>query len=263
MMKPKLLNHPGAAVGPQQFSVAEADPSTIDLELQKALTIMDKGRPGGVTPLTNHIREIHSAVAAMAPSLTAEGKRVVVVLATDGLPTDEQGCGGDHIQAQFVQSLRLLEGLPIWVVVRLCTDDEDVVNFYNDLDEQLELSLEVLDDYCGEAEEIHKKNPWLNYALPLHRLREMGFHDRVFDLIDERELTRGELRDFCALLFGIDAMDGVPDPSVDLKGFIKEVDTLIKQESLQWDPIKKKLMPWIDVKRMHKCYGDSDSCCIM
>lgn len=29
------------------------------------------------------------------------------------------------------------------------------------------------------------ENPWLDYALPLHRLRETGYHDRVFDMLDE------------------------------------------------------------------------------
>jgi hypothetical protein len=31
--------------------------------------------------------------------------------------------------------------------------------------------------FAGEALEVTAENPWLNYALPLHQLREMGFHD--------------------------------------------------------------------------------------
>jgi hypothetical protein len=69
--------------------------------------------------------------------------------------------------------------------------------------------MDVLDDFCGEAAEIYEHNPWMNYGLPLHRLREMGFHDRVLDMIDERPLTRGEIRDFCLLLFGPDKCDGL------------------------------------------------------
>ena len=56
--------------------------------------------------------------------------------------------------------------------------------------------MDVLGDFFGEAKECYEHNKWLNYALPLHRLREMGCHHRVFDLIDERQLNKSELRYF-------------------------------------------------------------------
>ena len=37
---------------------------------------------------------------------------------------------------------------------------------YNGLDEQLELSIEVLEDFSQEAKEVGTHNPWRNYALP-------------------------------------------------------------------------------------------------
>merc|ERR1712238_464114 len=94
------------------------------------------------------------------------------------------------------------------------TDDDHIVNFYNDIDAQLELSIEVLDDFRGEAKEVYQHNKWLNYALPLHRCREMGYHHRLFDMLDERTLTKGELREFCLILFGDAHFDGVPDPDI-------------------------------------------------
>ena len=147
-----------------------------------AIQLIKKAKPGGCTPLTDHIMAIRAEIEAMLPQLRSHGQKVAIVIATDGLPTDERGYGGHGHQEQFVSALRLLEGLPVWVVIRLCTDEDDVVSFYNELDNQLELSMEVLDDFCGEAEEVHEHNSWLNYALPLHRMREMGFHDRVFDM---------------------------------------------------------------------------------
>ena len=256
-----MLNSPGSDVGPQQFSVA-ADPNRVTEDVHEAQTIVRRTKPGGCTPLTSHILEIHREVKALAPTLRQNGQRIVIVVATDGLPTDECGYGGEVHQKEFVEALRLLEGLPVWVVIRLCTDEEDVVNFYNELDVVLELSVEVLDDFCGEAQEVFECNPWLNYALPIHRMRELGFHDRVFDMLDERLLTKTELRDFCYLLFGESNFDGVPDPSLDWDGFVQNVERLLQSETLQWNPIKKRMKPWISIKKLNRCYK-SPSCIIL
>jgi hypothetical protein len=99
-------------------------------------------------------------------------------------------------------AMRELEGLPIWIVVRLCTDNDKTVQFWNGLDQDLEVPLEVLgmcvvccfifqyvsfpfcsveglhdlpkslllklfcsDDFVAEATEVHEHNPWLKYVL--------------------------------------------------------------------------------------------------
>jgi hypothetical protein len=257
----RLLNNPGVNVGSQQFSVAE-NPALNPYDVQDALSILKNTRPGGCTPLTSHILEIHHEISQMAPALRQAGRKVVLVIATDGLPTDERGYGGDQHQQEFVEALRLLEGLPVWVVVRLCTDEDNVVSFYNDLDGQLELSLEVLDDFTGEALEVTGNNPWLNYALPLHRLREFGHNHRVFDMLDERALTKSELRDFCALLFGEENLDGVPDPSLEWDKFLNDMERLLRKEDQQWDPVKKRVARWIDTKTLHRIHGPN-SCVIL
>jgi len=97
----------------------------------------------------------------------------------------------------------------------------------------LELSLEVLDDFLEEANEVNEHNPWLNYALPLHRLRELGYQHRSFDMLDERKFTLGELKEFCELLFGNN--DGLlPDPAADWKAFAKAIEGRLHKERGQW-----------------------------
>jgi len=261
----RLLNNPGIGVGPnsQQFDIAQMGKENIPTEVANANEIMTRTRPGGVTPLTEHIQEINATILSLKPELEAAGKRVAVIIASDGLPTDSYGNASQTINNQFVQSLRMLEGLPVWLVIRLCTDDDEVVDFYNGLDDQLELSMDVLDDFVGEAKEVYEHNKWLNYALPLHRMREMGYHDRVFDMLDERTLTKGELRDFCRLLFGMNDFDGVADPSNDWPTFLADVKRLLDKEELQYNPVKQQTTPWINLKKLNKIYGDGGGCAIM
>lgn len=254
----RMLNDPSCGPNTQQFGIAEnsLDPTVLREEVDRAITIMKTAQPGGVTPLVQHVEEIAQSVKELEPQLRADGCRVAIILATDGLPTDERGYGGAGIQQRFLEALRGLEGLPVWVVVRLCTDEEQVVEYYNELDGQLELSLEVLDDFLEEAKEVNEHNPWLNYALPLHRLREMGYHHRIFDMMDERQFTHEELREYCSLLL-LDKTpsDELPDPSADWKEFSKTVKDLLAKQPGQWNPMKKKVTPWIDMKKIDKMYS--------
>lgn len=61
----------------------------------------------------------------------------------------------------------------------------------------------------------------------------------MFDLLDERPLTRGEARSFCCLMLGIDNENELPDPAIYLEEFIKAVDDRLVCERKQWNPVKK------------------------
>lgn len=247
----RLLNNPGHRVGGQKFAVASGK-EEVSVEVDQAMNIMSKISPYGGTPLTNHVYNIRDTIAAMKDDLEREGKKVGIVLATDGLPTDASRNG-------FVQSLRSLEQLPVWLVIRLSTNEDNVINFYNDLDNELELSMDILDDFCGEAAEVYKYNPWINYGLPLHRLREMGCHNRLLDIIDERALTHDELQEFCLFIFGLGKCDGLEDPTINWDKFLENVNRIMKKEDLQFNPIKKKMTDWIDVNELHIKYGNPNS----
>ena len=249
------MNHPGGNY-PQKFGVAEGlSNKNLQDDMVTAIDTMEMTRPCGLTPLVEHILEIQGRIKEMAPQLRARGERVALIIATDGLPTNSEGYGGQIAKEEFRRALRRLETLPVWVVIRLCTDDEEVVQFYNDLDQHLELSLEVLDDFMEEAREAYEHNKWLTYGLPLHRCREFGFHDRLLDLIDERPLTTHELRCFCALLFGIRSNCDIPDPEEDWKSFKTEIKRLLRKECEQYNPVTKRMNPWISLFQLELAYG--------
>jgi len=241
----RLLNDP--KVVPQKFTI-DNNGSTYN----QLLSNLSKTVPMGLTPTADHIQELENIIRPIAPSMESMGQRAVIVLATDGLPISGKHSSTEEDMQEFVRAMRSLEGLPIWVVIRLCTDEQDVVDFYGNLDGQLNLSLDVLDDFEGEAEEVYEHNKWLTYGLPIHKMRELGFHDHVFDLIDKQPLTKEELKHFLFLLFGEEKSVSIPDPSADWCGFVKEVEKLLVGGKCQWNPVKKEVMPWIDIKELKK-----------
>lgn len=221
-------------------------------DVEDHIQMLGRVQPNGTTPLTRHIREIREQVAAMEPELRRNRQRVCINIATDGLPTDDYG---RTCQEQFIESLRQLESLPVWIVIRLCTDSEKVVEFNNDLDSILELSIDVLDDYTAEAKEISAMNPWINYGLQIHRVREFGNHERIFDLIDEQPFSRSEVRDYCSLLFGVENFDGVPDPAIHWKEFLRQLERVVEADGVTWNPLKRRLKPWVNTKKLNRIHG--------
>ena len=153
------------------------------------LSLLDQS-PNGGTPLCYHIRDVVAKITAMAPALRANGQKACVIIATDGESSD-----GD-----IASAMRPLKDLPCWVVVRLCTDHENIVNYWNSVDETLELDMDVLDDLSGEAQEIRAMNPWLTYGEPLHRIREFGIPLKEIDLLDEKKLSVDQIRQFASFL---------------------------------------------------------------
>lgn len=86
-------------------------------------------------------------------------------------------------------------------------------------------------------------------------MREQGFHDKLFDMLDERMLSKEELRGFFRILFGDGAMDGVADPDVDWDAFVNRVSELNSLEKKQWNPITHRMEHWINIKQLKRDYG--------
>ena len=151
--------------------------------LETLLRVLDSS-PTYQTPLCRHIREVISEIKAVESQLRAKGQKACVIIATDGESSD----------GNIVEAMAPLKDLPVWVVVRLCTDDERIGNYWNKVDDQLEVSIDVLDDLNGEAAEVYEHNPWLTYGEPLQRLREFGISIKEIDMLDEKKLSPDEMR---------------------------------------------------------------------
>ena len=210
-----------------------------------------RGRTGR-TPLCAQIYAVTQRIREQEASLRAAGQRVVVVIASDGAATD-----GD-IEA----AMRPLQTLPVWVVVRLCTDDDAVVEYWNKVDEDLEIDMDVLDDLSGEAAEVCEDNPWLTYGAPLHRLREWGCTNKLMDVLDEKRLSPSEMAALIELILGPTAAD-LPNPQFGYAKFASALSTVLANMPEVYDPLRKRSTPWIKMAKLKRHYGDGGGCTVM
>jgi len=146
--------------------------------------------PSGRTPLCKHIKDVIAKLQIIAPDLNSRGQKACLMIATDGEATD-----GDIMEAMVP-----LQDLPVYVVIRLCTDDEKVVNYWNKIDKDLELQLDILDDLVGEAKEVSHHNSWMSYGEPIQRLREFGSSVSELDMLDEQAVGMDQIRVICEFM---------------------------------------------------------------
>jgi len=194
-----------------------------------------KTRPSGSTPLCATIREIIADIRKKSAVLRAENKKVSVVIATDGESSD----------GQIAPVLRELSNLPcMCVIIRLCTDDSSIQEYWDKIDEIVELDLDVLDDLSGECEQINLKNPWLTYCEQLQRVREWGTSLKLFDFLDERRLALSEIGQFVNHISGSNSL--LPDPFDNKEIFIDAIKHDVMDLSHVYNPVKKRHLSWID-----------------
>lgn len=254
----------------QEFSIAERGVGWIPDDMEDFTEHFAHIEPCGVTPLTCHLRNIYHSIQHM-------NDKIVLILATDGKPTDSQGFVSAAVDRDFEAALRNVQ-TRAFLVIRLCTNDDAVLQYYQRLDEQLELQLEVLDDFLDEAKQVYAHNPWLAYSLSLHRCREMGLavhpQFRVLDWLDERPLTRQEVLQVVTMLGILDMEDKDGDeagnklpPLLDLDVQDKETWRMVCQRIehghkmtqqthiqalMPWNPIRKRSTPWIDTRQLRR-----------
>ena len=224
--------------------------------------VMNKFEPGGSPSISQDIAKICRSIRLISEHLDRDSNMAHITIATDCAPRDEDGNGGDAVNQAFVESLRSLENLPVRLVIRLCTSEEEVVEFYNSLVSLHNLPIDVLQDFVSEAKKVRHINKWLNYGIGLHRCRQLGFRDHYFDLLTQRQLTVEELKYFCSHLFDEKSIEGI-DTSLNFNKFWKRVKEIVEHERNPMDPVRGKLQPWIDLRTVTELYSHDDGCFVM
>ena len=102
--------------------------------------------------------------------------------------------------------------------------------------------------------EVYLHNPWLNYGIGLHRIREAGLGTDLMDELDEKPFTLEQIRTWCIEFFVGRSNMFIRHPTLDWEGFIEDLEFLLKREKQIWNPIKNKLGDWVDSEKLLSMY---------
>jgi hypothetical protein len=97
--------------------------------------------------LATRITAIAERLRSQERQLIDVGQKVVLHIATDGLPTTaSSGQSTGATRDQLSRLLRQIQlELPIYLVIRLTTDDDSIIGYYNSIDSEIEVNMEVRD----------------------------------------------------------------------------------------------------------------------
>ena len=102
-----------------------------------------RDNPYGLTPLNNALQKVLDKYSDSA-------KPVLVVIATDGIPTDSLGY--QDIET-FTRTLKNRDYSKFYISFLACSDQENDVGYLNKLDRKIP-NIDTLDDYNSELQEV-------------------------------------------------------------------------------------------------------------
>jgi hypothetical protein len=105
-------------------------------------------RPNGFTPLA---RILNQVLAENNQNVLNE-RKLLIIIATDGEPTDDNGKVNIR---EFKKSL-LSRNQRTYTTVVVCTDDDDSIAYLDKWDKNIKF-LDVVDDYRNERDQIKKR----------------------------------------------------------------------------------------------------------
>ena len=121
--------------GLRKFAVADPasdpTPAGIAKDVRVAVTAVQTAPAAGHTPLSKHLYEFHERIRAEK----LQTQTAVVVLSTCRLPTDAKTgtVVTEKTKQDFILALIQLSRLPVRICIRLCTEERDVCEFYQNL----------------------------------------------------------------------------------------------------------------------------------
>ena len=129
----------------------------------------------------------------------------------------------------------------------------------NDRRQLVEETFQLMGDFMTELQRVYSHNPWLNYGFPLHLCREEGIGIHVVESLSQRPLKLGEALIVLGCIFGEDlrvrpcSTTRSTDP-IAFRTLRSRVEQLNTDAGVLWSPLKKKVVPWVDMKKFNRTF---------
>jgi hypothetical protein len=157
--------------------------------LARALALLSEA-PRADSPICKAVNEVVTKMRAMEAGLRESGKKALLVILTDGASSD-----GDVVAA-----LKPLEGMPVQIIIRVSTDDNVVIEYWNNVNTSIDINVLMLDEIEHEGVQIEEVNSWLTYGPALHRAREYGAALSFLDNVDYCQLSQEDIKSTVQML---------------------------------------------------------------
>ena len=215
---------------------------------------------GGVTPLPDIVRLITNEIISYKNRQNEEGMRRdlvkwTIIFNTDGEPNDGYH-SINYAKKDFEKELRkLIQRVHCEIIFNVITDEETVVEYYNELDvnlnkgyEETATSVDVLDDWKNEALESQGKNPCIVYSIDIHKKRISGGNHITFDMIDEETMNMFYTNIFIKII-----LDRSDIPDVDDPNYFNFLENIVKDKKV-YDITKNTFKPIVNINALKMKY---------
>jgi hypothetical protein len=222
--------------------------------------ILSPDNIGGVTPLPDIVRLIRNEIISYKNKQIGKGMRKdlvkwTIIFNTDGEPNDGRN-SINYAKLDFEKELRkLIQSVHCEIIFNVITDEESVVEYYNDLDinlnkgyEETATSVDVLDDWKNEALESQGKNPCIVYSIDIHKKRISGGNHITFDMIDEETMNMFYTNIFIKII-----LDRSDIPDVDDPNYFNFLENIVKDKKV-YDITTKTFKPVVDINLLKMKY---------
>lgn len=151
-------------------------------------------KPSGYTPIYKVLKKVFDTNRILLSE-----KKLLVILATDGEPTDD--FGNTDFQKKLIYDLLMSRHEKIFVSILACTDDDESIDYLNEWDNKIP-RLDVVDDFYSEKKKILSvQGPSFSFSRGDYVVKAiLGSSVKEIDTLDEICVTGYKKPFVCSIL---------------------------------------------------------------